>query len=63
MPMFDFPSIHLNGTKDSFYAQCQCAALFLESANPRVVEFEDGHRFPRCIPDEGFTVLKEFVKE
>jgi hypothetical protein len=28
-----------------------------------VISFDEGHKFPRCISDEGFGVLKDFVKE
>ncbi len=60
---FDFPSIHLNGLKDSYFNLLTCHQLFKTEANPKVINFDDGHRFPRCIGDEGFTALKVFVKE
>lgn len=62
IPMFDFPSIHLKGTKDNYLTQLTCDKHFKPESNPLVVTFEDGHRFPRCLSDEGFTVLKNFVK-
>ncbi len=62
-PIFDFPSIHLNGNKDSYFKICTAHTLFTPRSNPRIVEYGDGHRFPRCLDDNGFSTLKQFVRE
>lgn len=28
-----------------------------------MITFDDGHKFPRCLSDEGFDTLKSFVKD
>lgn len=57
-PTFKFPSIHLNGLKDTYLANLTCHQLFHPNSNPKVITFDEGHKFPRCISDEGFTTLK-----
>ena len=47
VPQFDFPSIHLQGTKDQYNADVTIEQLFKKEANPVVVVFEEGHKFPR----------------
>ena len=37
--------------------------LFFESANPIVIEFNESHKFPRCIDTIGFNKLKQFVRD
>ena len=36
--------------------------LFTKSSMPLVIEYAEGHKFPRSLPDIGFHRLKEFVK-
>ena len=61
-PIFDFPSIHLKGTKDRNGAHLNSEKYFKPSSEPQVVVFEDGHRFPRLLSEEGFGRLKSFIK-
>ncbi len=37
--------------------------LFETASNPLVVEYDAGHRFPRQLSDEGFVILKSFVRD
>ena len=37
--------------------------MFYPEAKAKVVEFDEGHKFPRTISDEGFKELKNFVLE
>ena len=65
---FDFPSCHLNGKKDTFAKNLTCHTLFKGKSEgaaypPQVVEFNEGHKFPRRIDDENFASLKQFVKD
>ena len=62
-PYFDFPSVHLHGLKDTYFKTLTCHKLFKESAKPIVISFNEAHKFPRCIEDEGFGQLKQFVKD
>jgi len=62
-PQFDFPSIHLIGTQDKFINDLTTHTLFWASSNPQVVEYDAGHRFPRELPEEGFAVLKKFLRD
>ena len=52
----------MHGTKDTYLKYLKIHELFTEDSNPVVIEFEEGHKFPRCISDEGFYQLKEFVR-
>lgn len=61
--LFNFPSIHLHGTKDEYRKHLDLPSLFTTESNPVVIDFDEGHKFPRVISDEGFAQLKEFVKE
>ena len=61
VPQFDFPSIHLQGTKDQYNADVTIEQLFKKESNPVVVVFEEGHKFPRTIADSEFAKLKTFV--
>ena len=63
VPQFEFPSIHLNGRTDNFARNLTIQNLFTEESNAKVVEYNEGHRFPRAIPDVGYQVLKNFVLE
>jgi hypothetical protein len=49
--MFDFPSLHLHGTKDVYGKMLTIEKLFKEESNPIVVTYEDGHKFPRALSD------------
>ena len=62
-PIFNFPSVHLHGLKDPFFDTLNFHKLFFESANPIVIEFNESHKFPRCIETEGFNKLKKFVRD
>lgn len=62
-PQFNFPSIHLHGIMDPFKPYLHLHTLFEPSSNPLVVEYDAGHRFPRSLPKEGFSELKNFVKD
>jgi hypothetical protein len=53
----------LHGLKDSYYSKLTFHKLFYESSNPLVIEFNEPHKFPRCIDDEGFAKLKRFVRD
>ena len=35
----------------------------MKEANPVVVSFDEGHKFPRIIPDPEFAKLRTFVLE
>ena len=63
IPQFNFPSIHLQGTKDQYNADVRIEQLFMKEANPVVVSFDEGHKFPRIISDPEFAKLKTFVLE
>ena len=63
IPQFSFPSIHLHGAHDDFKDSLTIHELFEPASNPKVIEFDAGHRFPRELPQEGFTELKTFVKD
>jgi hypothetical protein len=54
--------VHLHGKKDTFSKYLTIKQLFTEESEPLVIEFDEGHKFPRHISDEGFTALKEFVR-
>ena len=62
-PQFNFPSIHLHGTQDTFKNDLTVNTLFDTASNPIVVEYDAGHRFPRQLSDEGFAMLKSFVRD
>ena len=60
---FSFPSIHLVGTKDKYYQNLKCFSLFTDESQPKQINFDEGHKFPRAISDDDYGVLKEFVFE
>ena len=65
-PQFNFPSIHLQGTKDQYNENEKNVTidqLFMKEAKPIKVVFEEGHKFPRTIADSEFAKLKNFVYE
>ena len=59
---FNFPSIHLHGTQDEFKANLTTHTLFDPASNPQVIDFDEGHKFPRQLTNESFDKLKAFVK-
>ena len=61
--MLKAPSIHLKGSKDKFAPQLTIEKLFFPEFNPLVIPYDDGHRFPRSLSDESFSILKNFVRE
>lgn len=50
------------GTEDTFKEHLNVHKLFEAASNPIVVTYNEGHRFPRRLSDEGFTALKDFVR-
>lgn len=63
VPQFNFPSVHLHGTQDTYLKYLKIHELFDPESKPQVIEFDEGHKFPRCISDEGFRQLKAFVRD
>jgi hypothetical protein len=62
-PQFSFPSIHLYGTKDEYGIKNQrIQELFTAESSPKLLMYEDGHRWPRAIGDAEYATLSEFVR-
>lgn len=62
-PIYDFPSLHMYGIADDYNSQMTIHKLFKANSGCEVIEYEEGHKFPRSLPDIGFLKLKDFVKE
>jgi hypothetical protein len=62
-PTFDFPSLHMYGATDEYKDHMNIHKLFKPNSGCEIVEFEEGHKFPRSLPGDGFLKLKEFVKQ
>ena len=45
----------MHGTKDGYIEHLTIKKLFTEASKPLVIEFDEGHKFPRAISDEGFA--------
>ena len=54
IPQFNFPSLHLIGQTDKYFNNLKCHTLFTEESKPKVINFNEGHKFPRAIEDEDF---------
>ena len=59
---FKYPieSVHLVGTKDFYKDYMTQPALYND---PIVINYEDGHRFPRDLSTEEFKPLKDFLEK
>ncbi len=57
---FNYPleSVHLIGTKDFYKDNMTQPALYKD---PIVINYDDGHRFPRDLSTDEFKPLKEFI--
>jgi hypothetical protein len=51
------------GTQDKYLNNLKCDTLFTDESKPKVIKYEEAHKFPRAISDEAYSTLKEFVKE
>ena len=59
---FDFPSLHIVGSKDEFIKPGQTVdKLFTPESQPKLVSHDEGHKFPKALEDEEFQVLKKFI--
>ena len=59
---FNFPSLHIVGSKDQFIESGQTAdKLFTTESKPKLIVHDEGHKFPRAIKDDDFAVLKKFI--
>jgi len=47
LPQFNFPSVHLHGTQDNYSKFLTINELFTKESKPLVIEFNEGHKFPR----------------
>ena len=51
------------GDQDPYLKNCIIHELFYPSTNPKVVRYNEGHKFPRQLTDDNFSVLKSFFEE
>ena len=51
------------GSQDTYFDKLTCHTLFKEESDPKVVTFNEGHKFPRAISQEDYEVLKKFIKD
>ena len=58
---FKYPleSVHLIGTKDFYKDYMTQPQLYND---PIIINFEDGHRFPKDLSTEEFAPLKDFIE-
>ena len=54
--------MHLYGSLDKYKDKLTVHDLFTDESNPQHIFYEEGHKFPRSLPKEGFNQLKEFAK-
>ena len=57
----DIPSLHMKGLKDPYLEKLSMERFFIKPAV--VVEYDDGHKFPRKMEDSEFKKLHDFIKE
>ena len=62
-PILPMPSLHINGTKDYLYEKLTAHHLFTPESKPVVIEFEDGHRFPRKLGDAEYRQMTDFLRK
>lgn len=63
IPQFSFPSLHMCGTRDQYNERLLCHTLFTEESKPKLIEFDEGHKFPRAISESDYELLKDFVRD
>ena len=62
-PFLTSPSLHMHGLKDPYFTSLTYENLFVNESKPKVVIYDDGHKFPRYLTAENNEILNNFVKE
>ena len=61
---FDFPSLHFVSPNDTYITpELTTDKLFTAESKPKLIEYEDGHMFPKALSDDDFTMLKIFLRD
>ena len=53
----------MHGLKDPYFTSLTYENLFVNESKPKVVIYDDGHKFPRYLTAENNEILNNFVKE
>ena len=54
-------SLHMKGSKDPYFPRLSNERFYIK--DPLVVNYDDGHKFPRFLEESEFSKLREFVKK